>query len=108
MVCVVTTTFQSPKISPMAQFESGPPTSTIGTALEAYSIIFAMKNTLLQNGLQDCSLEVDNVGGVKIVSVLQRLIDHVVIRKTCFPFNALATSSLTISGLSWLRRLGNY
>lgn len=78
--------------------------SAIGNAQEAYSIILALKNTLLQNGLQDISLEVDNVGGVKIVNVLQRLIDHVVIRKTGFPFNELATSSVTISGLSWLRK----
>ena len=49
-------------------------------------------------------LPTDNVGGVKIVNVLQRLIDHVVIRKTGFPFNELATSSVTISGLSWLRK----
>ena len=76
----------------------------IGTAQETYLIILALKNTLLQNGLHDCLLEVENAGGVRIVSVLQRLIDHVVIRKTGFPFNELTTSSFTISGLSWLRK----
>ena len=34
--------------------------SAIGNAQKAYSIILALKNTLLQNGLQDISLEVDN------------------------------------------------
>ena len=41
--------------------------SAIGTAQEAYTIVLALKNTLLQNGLQDCSFEVENVGKVKIV-----------------------------------------
>ena len=41
---------------------------------------------------------------MKIVSVLQRLIDHVIIRKTGFPFNELATSFSSLSGLSVLRK----
>ena len=78
--------------------------SAIGTAQEAYTIVLALKSTLLQNGLQDCSFEVENVGKVKIVSVLQRLIDHVIIRKTGFPFNEQVTSFSSLSGLSVLTK----
>ena len=78
--------------------------SAIGTAQEVYTIVLALKSTLLQNGLQDCSFEVENVGKVKIVSVLQRLIDHVIIRKTGFPFNEQVTSFSSLSGLSVLTK----
>ena len=37
---------------------------------------------------------------MKIISVLQRLIDHVIIRKTSFPFNEQVTSFSSLSGLS--------
>ena len=39
--------------------------SAIGTAHEAYTIVLALKNTLLQNGLQDYSFEVENVGNLR-------------------------------------------
>ena len=78
--------------------------SAIGTAQESYTIVLALKNTLLQNGLQHCLFEVENVGKVKIVSVLQRLIDHVIIRKTGFPFNEQVTSFSSLSGLSVLTK----
>ena len=78
--------------------------SGIGTAQEAYTIVLALKNTLLQNGLKDCSFELESVGEVKIVSVLQRLIDHVIIRKTGFPFNEQVTSFSSLSGLSVLTK----
>ena len=41
---------------------------------------------------------------MKIVSVLQRLIDHVIIRKTGFPFNEQVTSFSSLSGLSVLTK----
>ena len=76
----------------------------IGTVQEAYEIMHAMKRALIQNGLEECSFEVHNVGQVKFISAFQRIIDHVIIRTNGFPVNKLDTCYSTLDGLSWLQR----
>ena len=78
--------------------------SATGTEQEAYELMLAMKNALLQNGLEECAFEVENVARVKFTNALQRVIDHAIIRTSGFPINELGTCFLTLDGLSWLER----
>lgn len=75
-----------------------------GTAQETYSTMLAMKKSLIENELEECAFEVENVGRVKIVSALQRVIDHVIIRTNGLPLNELGVESSTIDGLAWIEK----
>ena len=66
--------------------------------------MLAMKESLIENGLQECTFEVENTGHVKIVSALQRVIDHVIIRTNGFPLGELGVQSSTIDGLAWIEK----
>lgn len=75
-----------------------------GTAQETYSTMLAMKESLIENGLQECTFEVENIDRVKIVSALQRVINHVIIRTNGFPLGELGAQSSTIDGLAWIEK----
>lgn len=73
------------------------------TSMETYSTMMAMKNFLLNNDLEECTFEVESVGRVKVVNVLQRVIDHVVIRTCGLPIKELNATSSTVNGMSWIK-----
>lgn len=75
-----------------------------GTAQETYSTMLAMKDSLIENGLQECTFEVENIGRVKIVSALQRVINHVIIRTNGFPLGELGAQSSTVDGMAWIEK----
>ena len=77
---------------------------SIGTAQETYSTMLAMTKSLIENGLQESAFEVENVGGVKIVSALQRVIDHAIIATNGFPLEELGAENSTMDGLTWIEK----
>lgn len=63
-----------------------------------------MKMSLLDNKLEDYMFEVENIAQVKVVSAIQRLMDHVVIYgMDGLPLDELKEDS-KMDGLSWLKQ----
>ena len=75
-----------------------------GTTQETYSTMLAMKKSLIDSGLQEYAFEVENVGRLKVVSALQRVIDHVIILTYRFPLDELGAGSSIINGLAWIEK----
>ena len=61
-----------------------------------------MKNSIIENELEECAFEVENIAQVKVVSALQRIIDHVVIKTNGLPLYE-PKADVKVDGQSWIK-----